>query len=96
MARFRLSEPALQDLIEIGDYLAQNSMQAAAHLINDLYKTCKLLAEYPALGRERHELTPELRSLAHGEYVIFYRIVDRDTLIARVLHGRRDIKGLFQ
>ena len=49
----------------------------------------------PEMGRLRPELAPELRSWAMSEYVIFYRPVKDGILIARVLHGYRDLPPLF-
>ena len=47
------------------------------------------------LGRDRSELLPGLRSLAHGSHVIFFRYHDDAVEIVTVLHGHRDIDAVF-
>jgi toxin ParE1/3/4 len=42
----------------------------------------------PDLGRKREELSPRLRSLPFGRYVIFYRPMENGIEIARVLQRR--------
>lgn len=43
----------------------------------------------------RDEIKPGLRSVAEGDYVIFYRIEDQDRIaILRLVHAKRDITKL--
>ena len=51
------------------------------------------LLEFPFLGRRRPELGTEYRSLAVGNYVIFYRVSEMKLEISRVLHGSRDLSS---
>ena len=50
----------------------------------------------PYVGRHREELSPRLRSLPVGNYVIFYRPMEDGIEVARVLHGARDLPPLFE
>jgi len=53
-------------------------------------------ASYPQVGRRRSGFKdPEIRTLAVGNYVIFYRPTAEGVEIARVLHGARDLETLF-
>jgi toxin ParE1/3/4 len=54
-----------------------------------------MLSQLPEIGKRRFDLAPGLRSLAVGNYVIFYRPVSEGIQIIRVLHGARDIPSLF-
>jgi hypothetical protein len=55
-----------------------------------------LLACHPHIGRHRDEdLRPGLRSFPVGEYVIIYRVEEKDVLILHVFRGRRDIRGII-
>jgi hypothetical protein len=47
-------------------------------------------------GRRRPELRPDIRSIPVGNYVIFYRLAAANIEIAWILHGRRDIKRVFE
>jgi toxin ParE1/3/4 len=50
----------------------------------------------PAMGRNRQELAPSLRSFPVGKYVIYYRSIEEGIQIIRVLHGARDIDEVFE
>lgn len=87
---YRLSALAEQDLEEIGSYVAEDASPATAdRLIDVLIDRFELLAEQPRMGRLRPEFGAGVRSFSVENHVIYYRH-DRDVLIARVLHGRRD------
>ncbi len=47
------------------------------------------------MGRTRDDLSPGLRSLSFGRYVIFYLPVDDGIDVVRVLHSARDIGAQF-
>jgi toxin ParE1/3/4 len=88
MVRLRFSESAERDLIDIGNFIARDSPANAARFIAQLEAHCQLLAAHPLLGRARGDLAPEMRSLAYGRYVIFYRAMADGAEIVRVMHGR--------
>ena len=87
---------AADDLIELWDYIAEDSVMRADALIDDFDAKFHLLAEQPMLGRSREELAPGLRSLPFGRYVIFYEVIPDGIAIVRVLHGARDLGPLFE
>ena len=87
---YRLSPLAEQDLDEIWLYIAEDASPSTAdRLIDDLINRFSLLAEQPRMGRLRPEFGDGVRSLSVENHVIYYRH-ERQVLIARVLHGRRD------
>lgn len=49
------------------------------------------LIDQPELGRMRNEIRSELRSLVYEKHIIFYRVMNDNIRIIRVLHGSRDI-----
>ena len=77
----RFSLQAEEDLIEIWNYAAQYESRAADRLLRELETRLKLLSEYLS----------EIRHLVIGKYIAFYRVTEDAVVIARVLHGRRDI-----
>jgi toxin ParE1/3/4 len=91
MGHLRFSRQALQDLVEIGDYIAQDSPANAARFVMRLEQHCELLASRPLIGRARNEVRPGLRSIKYNRYVIFYHITEEDVEIVRVLHNARDL-----
>jgi toxin ParE1/3/4 len=44
-------------------------------------------------GPVRDDVAPGIRHLVMNEYLIFYRVLDEEVEILRVLHGRRHITG---
>ena len=87
---YRLSALAERDLEEIWSYVAEDASPATAdRLIDALIDQFELLAGQPRMGRLRPEFGEGVRSFTVENHVIYYRH-DRDVLIARVLHGRRD------
>lgn len=96
MKKYRLTRDASNDLGEIARYLATENPTAAQGLLDRIEERCRSLAEMPETGRLRGELAPNLRSVAVGNYVIFYRPDDEGIQIIRVLHGSRDIPSLFE
>ncbi len=86
---------AERDLLEIWSFVAGDNLAAADRLIERLEKVLQSLCENPELGRERSELAPLLRSYPFGNYLVFYRITDEHIVVARVLHGARDLPSLL-
>jgi len=86
---------ARADLLDIWNYVADDSPAKADRLLDTINKKCQTLARFPKMGRVRNELGASLRSFPVGNYVIFYREVSRGIEIIRVLHGARDIEGII-
>jgi toxin ParE1/3/4 len=82
------------DLDEIWFYIAVDTVAAADNLLDDIDKSCRLLAMEPNAGRLRPELAPHLRSFPVGRYVLFYRPQDDGIEVVRVLHSARDIESI--
>ncbi len=89
------SKRARQDLIDIWLYVAGDSPDAADALLDAIDEKCKLLTMHPNLGPERNDIRIGLRYLREGQYLILYQIDSQVIRIVRVLHGRRDLNGLF-
>lgn len=87
---YRLSALAEQDLEEIWSDVAEDaSPNTADRLIDAIIDRFELLSEQPRMGRLRPEFGEGVRSFTVENHVIYYRH-DKDVLIARILHGRRD------
>ncbi len=62
MARFRISDDAQGDLIEIWVYIATHSVRQADRVNASIQERFATLGENPMMGRARPELLPNLRS----------------------------------
>ncbi len=89
--RLLITPLAAQDLEEIGDYIAQDNPQRAYSFISELRDQCAKICLNPAGYRLRPELSENLRSCAHGSYIIFFENTLDQVIIIRILHGARDI-----
>jgi toxin ParE1/3/4 len=95
MGQILRTNQAHRDLVEIAVYLNEQNPVAADRVLDAIDDYCRLLADFPEMGRKRDELAPSLRSYPVGNYVIFYRVESKGIQIIRVLHGARDLPGFF-
>jgi len=86
---------AAADIAEIWDYIAEDSLAKADAWVDRLDQTLRRLATQPKMGRARDELSPNLRSLPFGRYVIFYEPLADGIDVVRVLHAARDVDAQF-
>jgi len=84
------------DIDEIWDYIAEDSVGEADAWVDRLDAKLRLLAPQPLMGRSRDELSPGVRSLPFGRYVIFYLPLADGIDVVRVLHSARDIEAIFE
>lgn len=92
MGKIRHSASAEADLLEAWLYIADDSIEAADRLLDQIDAETRKLLMQPQMGRARDELATGLRSWPTSTpYLLFY-FVDADGLtIARVLHHARDV-----
>jgi toxin ParE1/3/4 len=83
------------DILEIWDYIADDSLTAADRWVDHLDEQFRVLATQPMMGRARDELALGVRSFPFGRYVVFYVPLDDGIDVVRVLHGARDIDAVF-
>lgn len=98
MSRVVLTEHAAQDLQAIGDYVAQDSLQASDAVIDYLIEQLAALAKTPTIGRERSDLWPGVLCFGTGKsrwrsrFMIFYRKIKGGIEVARIIEGHRHIQ----
>ncbi|MCP3959871.1 MAG: type II toxin-antitoxin system RelE/ParE family toxin [bacterium] len=96
MRRYILSPEAREDLIEIAEYIAQDSPKAARQVMKQLRSAMMRLAEMPGIGHLREDLTDEpLRFWPVFSYLIIYRPDRKPLEVVRVLHGARDVSSIL-
>ena|SRR6266568_1095343 len=84
------------DILEIWDYIAEDSLVEADRWVDRLDEKLALWATQPMMGRDRNELAPGVRSLPFGRYVVFFEPLSGGIDVIRVLHGSRDIDATFE
>jgi len=91
MAEVIWTEPALNSLDEIGDYIAIEDYDAACRLIREVFEKINLLEATPQLGNVPKELknTPYRRLVIKLVYV-YYRIEDKKVIIIFMQRAERE------
>ena len=94
MAEIIWTEPALQDLTAIADYIALDNVVAAKQLVQKIFTKVEQLASFPQSGR----VPPELDDLAYRELVIspcrvFYKQRADQVIILFVMRQERDLRN---
>ncbi|WP_293343044.1 type II toxin-antitoxin system RelE/ParE family toxin [Microcoleus sp. CAWBG58] len=95
MAGYILAPSAKRDMKEIAGYIAQFNPDSARRLTQAIKQQCKLLANFPNMGRNQDDFEPGLQSFPVENYLIFYRAVGEGVEIVRVLSGYQDLEAIF-
>jgi len=95
MPRIIRTPAVVRDLTAITDYIAADNLTAALGFCDEVDRILTMIAQYPDIGEAVEHLAPGLRRLALGNYLLFYRHVDDQIELIRLLHGSRDIDQLF-
>jgi plasmid stabilization system protein ParE len=92
MNQFVLSVAAELDLNEIWEYIAQDNLDAADRWIAKLFDAFQSLAQTPAMGHRREDLTAlPVLFWPVGAYLVLYRVQGVCIEIVAVTQGARDI-----
>lgn len=84
------TERAVQDLIEIENYIARNNPERAVAFIEFLIETAERIVENPGAGRIVPELmNPAIREMIAKKYRIVYRVEQDLIQILTVFEGHR-------
>jgi toxin ParE1/3/4 len=83
------------DLEEIGDYIAADNPSRAVTFIQEIRTHCAKIAKSPLAYTARPELGEGIRCCTHGRYLIFFLPFEVEVLIVRIVHGARDLPGVF-
>jgi len=86
---------ARADLIEIGDFIAQDNPGRALSFLAEIEAKMQEASKHPKSFPARDDVCAGLRSARHGRYLIFFLNADDEVQIVRVLHGARDLPRIF-
>lgn len=95
MAQVRWTEPALDDLQAIVEFISRDSATYAARLAQKIVEAPRRLGTLPRSGAKVPEFDrDDLRELSVRPYRILYSIRGDECLIVAVIHGSRDLSHL--
>ncbi|HEY9032870.1 MAG TPA: type II toxin-antitoxin system RelE/ParE family toxin [Pseudomonadales bacterium] len=94
MAEVIWTEPALQELDAIAEYIALDNPVAASHLVREVLAKAGRLADFPRSGR----IPPELPGSVYRELVVppcrlFYREDAQRVFIIYVMREERQLRA---
>ncbi len=77
MVKVVWTDSAIQDLNDIGDYIARDSQRYAELTVEKLFYSVDILEHYPRAGKMVPEFEDDnIRELIHGSFRIIYHLVD--------------------
>ena len=93
MAEVIWTEPALQDLNDIAEYIALDKVSAAKRMVQKVFSGTENLELFPFSGRK----PPELGKSRYLELIItpcrvFYRVEEDKVFILYVMRGERELR----
>ncbi len=93
MAQISWTEPALEDLDEIAEYIALSNLPAAQNLVQTIFEKVLRLEQFPESGR----VPPELENLNYREVIvspcrIFYRLEGDVVYMLHVMRQERHLR----
>ncbi len=94
MARLIWTEPALEDLGQIADYIALDDPAAAKRLVRRVFAKAELLQNFPEMCPVPHDLPDSrYRHLVARPLRIFYRIQGDSVFIVYVMRSERLLRA---
>jgi antitoxin ParD1/3/4/toxin ParE1/3/4 len=94
---FRLTPEAQANVDEIGEFIANDNLDAALRVLDALDNAFALLADSPEIGHKREDLTAQpVKFWGVYSYLIVYDPASRPLTIVAVLHGAQDVERLLK
>lgn len=97
-SRYILAPQAAQDLVEIWNYVKDQSSEATADSVESVIRErIAFLSGNPGAGHRRKDLTDEsVKFFSAYSYLIVYRPNTKPMQIVSILHGRRDVQAILR
>ena len=97
--KIKILQIAREDIGEIYLYIAEGSPISALGVTNKIADKIDTLAELPYIGKivpDNELAKQEYRMLIIDSYIAFYKVIDDEVVVYRVLHGMRDYPDLLK
>ena len=98
MAKYQLTNKAVNDISEIWNYTADNWSEIQADTNYDLLlNTCQDLADGKIMGKNYPEINSAISGYRAGQHILFYQTSsNKEILIVRIIHVNMDLKNRMQ
>jgi plasmid stabilization system protein ParE len=96
MSRYILTEQAAQDLNDIWEHIAGQSIDQADAVLREIRDALELLASMPGAGHRRSDVrNKRYRFWRANRFIIAYFRDTRPLQIIRIVGGHRDFRRIF-
>lgn len=93
MAEIIWTNPALEDLNDIAEYIALSNLLSAKKLVAKIFDNVERLENFPESGKKPIELTNlNYREVIVNPCRIFYKIDNKKVYILHVMRQERDLR----
>lgn len=94
---YRLTPSAQSDVDRITDFIAEDNVEAALRAHDALEEAFRHLAEMPAMGHTRADLTERpVKFWSAYSYLVVYDPASSPLTVIAVLHGARGVENLLK
>jgi plasmid stabilization system protein ParE len=91
MSGYILHPAAYDDLDELWEFIAQDSLDAADRVREEIYDTIQSLIPFPNIGHRRADLTSRpIRFKRVRKFLIAYAPEEKPLLVLAIIHGSRN------
>ncbi|CAM3788081.1 MULTISPECIES: type II toxin-antitoxin system RelE/ParE family toxin [Pseudoalteromonas] len=93
MAEIVWTNPALEDLNDIAEYIALSNLQSAKKLVVEIFEKIERLESFPESGKKPIELASlNYREIVVNPCRIFYKIDNDKVIILHVMRQERELR----
>ena len=95
---YRFSAQARADYFSILDYIASTLVNpdAADKFSANLFKSIKIIQTFPGAHPVEVKIKYEFRKMVVGSYLVFYVVLKKEIVIARILNSRQNFKKILK
>ena len=78
-------------------YLADEASEGVARrFLAEVSECLGRLTRFPGRGASREAFGAGMRVIFHDNYAIYYLVRSAEVVVVRVLHGARDVEGIWE
>ena len=97
MTKVQFTPFAQSNLLDIWTHIAEDSLEAADNVVEDLRSACDKLASMPEMGFHREDLADKRhRFWPIHSHLIVYRPGTQPLQIVAIVHGARELGAFFE
>lgn len=101
MGKYKITilQIAREDIGEIFFYIAADSPKSALEMTDKITDKIDMLTELPLIGKivpDNELAKQEYRMLIINNYIVFYKVIEDEVVVYRILHGMRDYPDLLK